>query len=575
MKKYLILILLFVQGLYAQVEFNATPDKSVFGINETLTVEFSMNGDGDNFVPPSFKGFTVSGPTQAYSYPIINNKRTLKKTYTYTLTPKSRGSFTIGQANIEINNKLYKTVPFKVTVTAATIEGIAPGGHSSKVGEGIYIVAEISNKNPYLNEPVAVLYKIYVDEDASVSNYNQLDSPQYNGFWSRNIPYTQKRENSMYKGKPHTFVTLEKVILYPQKAGQLEIEPVSVNVMVEVPTGRVDALGQNLMRIVPKVFSSEKIIVNVKPLPENGKPPGYKGAVGDFTFKVTPSKTTAASGESLQLDVSVSGRGNFNLFDLPKPVVPAAIELYDPQRRESVSATTSGLQGTVAQSYILIPQYKGKFKIRPLAFSFFDPKLGIYRTITSPEIVIDVPTGPPATAEAYADGTVTKKNDVKDKEDVTSAGNASGGFFKSAVFYVLAGLLLGIGIVSLFFVIKGKANKPKVVKVDKKKERHNLAKTYLAEAKTKLGDKEPFYVALEKALHNFLKAKLSIETSQMTKHNIRDLLITKGAERSTVEQYISVMDNCTFARYAPSSPVEMQRDYDSAETVINSLEKQL
>jgi hypothetical protein len=574
MKKYLILLLLCIQGVYAQVEFKAIPSKTTLGINEKLSVEFTMNDDGDNFVPPSFKGFTVEGPTQTISHPIVNKRQTYNKTYTYILTPKSRGTFTIGQANIEINNKIYKTIPFKITVTAATGGSIA-SGQPTRIGDGIYIVAEISNRNPYLNEPVAVSYKIYVDEDASVSNYDQMDSPQYNGFWSRNIPYAQKREDGMYKGKPHTFVTLEKVILYPQKIGQLEIEPVSVNVMVEVPTGRVDALGQDLMRIVPKVFSSEKITVNVKALPENGKPAGYKGAVGDFTFKVTPSKTTASSGESLRLDVSVSGRGNFNLFDLPKPIVPAALEMYDPQRRESVSAGTSGLQGTVTQSYTLIPQYKGKFKIRPLAFSFFDPKLGIYRTITSPEIVIDVPTGPPATAEAYADGTVTKKQDVKDKEGRANASDESGGFFKSAIFYGLAGLLLGVGIVSLFFMIKGKANKPKVVKEDKKKERHNLAKTYLAEAKTKLGDKEPFYVALEKALHNFLKAKLSIETSQMTKPNIRELLVTKGAERTTVEQYISVMDNCTFARYAPSSPVEMQRDYDSAESVINSLEKQL
>jgi len=574
MKKYIILLLLCFQGLYAQVEFKAVPSKTTLGINEKLSVEFTMNDDGDNFVPPSFKGFTVEGPTQTISHPIVNKKQTYNKTYTYILTPRSRGTFTIGQANIEINNKIYKTVPFKITVTAATGGSIAPGG-PSRIGDGIYIVAETSNRNPYLNEPVAVSYKIYVDEDASVSNYDQMDSPQYNGFWSRNIPYAQKREDGMYKGKPHTFVTLEKVILYPQKTGQLEIEPVSVNVMVEVPTGRVDALGQDLMRVVPKVFSSEKVIVNVKALPENGKPPGYKGAVGDFTFKVTPSKTTAASGESLQLDITVSGRGNFNLFDLPKPIVPAALEMYDPQRRESVSAGTSGLQGTVTQSYTLIPQYKGKFIIRPLAFSFFDPKLGIYRTITSSEIVIDVPTGPPATAEAYADGTVTKKQDVKNKAEVSSADKETGGFFKSAIFYVLAGLLLGVGIVSIFFISKGRISKPKAVKVDKKKERHNLAKTYLAEAKTKLGDKEPFYLALEKALNNFLQAKLSIEISQMTKPNIRELLIAKGAERLTVEQYINVMDNCTFARYAPSSPVEMQRDYDNAESVINSLEKQL
>jgi hypothetical protein len=579
MKKYIaILLLLFIQGLYAQIEFKAVPSKTTLGINEKLKVEFTMNGDGDNFVPPSFSGFSVAGPFQTISEPIVNKKKTYLKTYTYTLSPQKRGTFTIGQASIEINNKIYKTIPFKVTVTAAVQNGYVPAAQPVlKAGEGIYIVTEVSNSNPYLNEPVTVMHKIYVDEDAQVNDYNQLDSPQYNGFWTQKVPYNQTLEEGMYKGRPHRFVVLEKLVVYPQESGQLEIEPVSVKVSLTVPTGRVDALGRDINNIVPQVFSSEKVTLNVKPLPEKGKPLNFKGAVGDFTFKVTPSKTTAASGESFRLDVSVSGKGNFKLFDLPQPVVPAALEMYDPEQRDNTKVTSSGIQGTFANVYTIIPQYKGEFTIKPVAFSFFDPKLGIYRTITSPEIKIDVPTGPVATAAAYEDATETKKPDAESK-DAAVAANKPSGFLNSALFYVLLGLFMGIGIVAVFLLVirKGKGE-PKKVKTPKVKQPqpHNLAKTYLTEAKNQLGDKEPFYIALEKALHNFLKAKLSIETSQMTKQNIRELLLSRGAERTTVEQYIAAMDNCAFARYAPSTGVEMQRDFDNAETAINALEKQI
>lgn len=579
MKKYILLLLLFIQGLYAQVEFKAVPSKTTLGINERLSIEFIMNGDGDNFNPPSFKDFTVSGPTQTISNTWANKKQSYNKTYTYVLAPKSRGTFTIGQASIEIDGKIYKTVPFKVTVTGAVQGGYAPGTPNTKTGDGIYVVAEVSNKNPYVNEPVTVLFKIYVDEDASVSNYDQLDSPQYNGFWSQKIPYRQAIEEGMYKGKPHRFIAFEKAVLYPQKSGQLEIEPVSMNVYIEVPTGRTDALGREVQRIVPKVFSSDKVVVNVKPLPEKGRPAGFRGAVGDFTFKVTPSKSIAASGESLQLDVSVSGKGNFKLFDLPKPVVPAALEIYDPQRRDNVTTTAAGLQGTLTDVYTIIPQNKGKFSIRPVSFSFFDPKLGIYRTITSEEVPIDVPTGPDATAADYQDGEGTKPQPSLSSLNTRNNGNSSD-FLSSPIFYILVALIIVMGIAVVYFMRKSKAAQATGVKAPKAKKTkqpqpHSLAKTYLAEAKAQLGNKEPFYIALEKALHNFLKAKLAIETSQMTKQNIRDLLLSKGAERTTVESYTSVMDNCAFARYAPSTGVEMQRDYEMAEEVINTLEKQI
>lgn len=576
MKKYVLLLLLIIQGLHAQVEFKAVPSKTTLGINEKLSVTFSMNGDGDNFDPPSFSGFAASGPTQTISHPVINKKQTYLKTYTYILSPKSRGTFTIEQASIEIDGKTYKTVPFKVTVTAAVQGPDAPENNiPSKIGDGIHIVAEASNLNPYFNEAVLITFKIYVDEDADVSNYRQMDSPQYNGFWNQDIPFKQTLEQEMYKGRPFRAVTLEKAIIYPQKTGKMEIEPISVNVDIAVPTGRRDQLGREVTRIVQKVFSSETVAFTVKPLPEEGKPAGFKGAVGDFTFDVSPSKTTVASGESFRLDVSVSGSGNFKFFDLPKPVVPAAFDMYEPEVTDNLRTALQGMQGTLNTVYTIVPQYKGKFTIKPVSFSFFDPKLKTYRTIYSKEIVIDVPTGPDATASAYQDATGTKKLPEKNSNGNADKIESRVGFFNSAAFYVLLGLLLGLSIVAIFLVKKIKDNKrPKEAKLEKPQP-YNLAKSYLTEARTQLGNKEPFYVALEKALHNFLKAKLSIETSQMTKQNIRELLITKGAERTTVEQYIAVMDNCAFARYAPSTAVEMQRDYDNAETAINYLEKQI
>ena len=99
----LFLLLVTSQLLFSQVEFTANVSKKKLGINERLRVDFEMNSEGDNFSPPAFTGFTVvGGPSQSVSHSWINGKRSFSKTYTYILSPKKRGKFTIKQAEIVI-----------------------------------------------------------------------------------------------------------------------------------------------------------------------------------------------------------------------------------------------------------------------------------------------------------------------------------------------------------------------------------------------------------------------------------------------------------------------------------------
>ncbi len=577
--------MLCIQGLvYAQVEFKAVPSKTKLGINERLRVEFTMSEDGDNFRAPAFQGFQVSGPSQMISNSWINGKRSFSKTYTYLLTPTAKGTFTIGQASIEIEGKTYKTSPFKVTVTAAVqlqepSNPYAPQ-QPQDVGDGIHLVAEVSKTNPYVNEPVTVVYKLYVSRNIGVRDSREVDSPQYNDFWSQSIDIKDFQvQNGKYEGKDYRYLVLRKTILYPQKSGTLEIEPLSLQLSLEVPTGRYDFFGQPFITTTNKVVSAGKKSIRVKPLPENGKPADFTGAVGKFDFKVTPSKTSLAAGESLQLNVSVSGKGNLKLFTLPKPVVPAALEMYDPEHKENVSTPLTGMQGSISDTYTIVPQNKGKYPIRPMSFSYFDLASGTYKTITTKEIMIDVQGGPVASADK--DAPVSQKQKVEAGEQfrfisletsVKPMGRED--FLGSGLFYAL--LALPFVLIPVVILVKKKKQAyDSDVTGSKIRQNNRLAKKYLSEAKKHLGNKEPFYVALEKALHNFLKAKLNIETSEMSKERIQELLLTRKASENTVRDFIRIMDNCEFARYAPSSDSAMQQDYDNAVTVITALEKQI
>lgn len=582
MKRFLILFLLCFQGLLAQVQFEARVSKTTLGLNERLRVDFVMNIDGDNFVQPSFDGFRIiAGPSQQVSQSWINGKTTFEKSYSYFLLPNQKGTLVIKQAMIEYNGQTYKTQPVRINVTAATEQPRDPNDSQISADDNLYLVADISNTNPYINQPITAVYKLYFSYNIGITNWKELSKPKYNDFWSQNIDIKQLvAEEGMFKGEKYRYIVLKKVILYPQKSGKLVIEPLSLDIDVQLPTNRRDVFGRVIVTQGDKRVSAGAKTINVRPLPESGKPIDFTGAVGKFDFKAIPSKTTLKNGESLDLVVSATGTGNLKLFTLPKPEVPNALEMYDPVHDEKVNTPLSGMTGKISDSYTIIPQYKGDYVIKPMHFSYFDLESGSYKTISSSEIKIKVLDGPMQTAASPATASVGK-NKISGVEqfkfiDLKTQLTAKEKpvFFESNKFYTLLFLpFLLLPIIVLFK--KKKEAIDSDVFGNRIKMNNKLAKKYLSEAKKQINNKEPFYVALEKAMHNFLKAKLHIETSEMSKDNIQELLLSRKASPEVVSSFIALTENCEIARYAPSSSATIQNDFDKAVTIISELEKQI
>lgn len=581
MKKFLFLILLSFQGLLAQVQFEAKVSKTTLGLNERLRIDFSMNIDGDNFNEPSFEGFRViAGPSQQVSQSWVNGRSSFEKIYSYYLLPTQKGNLTIKPATIEYNGQVYKTNSVKITVTNAVEQPKDPNDTSISADDNLYLIAEISKTNPYVNEPITVVYKLYF-ANIGISNFRELNKPKYNDFWSQNIEIKQLAAvDAIFKGQNYRYVVLKKVVLYPQKSGKLAIEPLSLDVDVQLPTNRRDVFGRMLLADGNKKVSAGAKTINVRALPEKGKPDDFTGAVGTFDFKVTPSKTSLKNGESLDLLVSVTGKGNMKLFSLPKPVVPNALEMYDPVHDENVNTSLAGMSGKMSDSYTIVPQYKGNYPVKPIRFSYFDFGSGTYKTIVSPEIMINVLNGPTDTRAADSLSANAGKNDVsieqfkyiKLKTELKPTN--SDDFFGSKLYLLL--LLLPFLLVPIIVLAKNKKDALNGDVVGNRIRRNNkLAKKYLSQAKKQINNKEPFYVALEKAMHNFLKAKLHIETSEMSKDNIKAILLAKNANSETVNDFIALTENCEIARYAPASSATIQKDYDKAVAIISELEKEL
>lgn len=583
MKRFIIILLFACQGMLGQVQFEAKVSKQTLALNERLRVDFAMNADGDNFTPPSFEGFKViAGPSQQVSQSWINGRSTFQKIYSYYLLPTQRGSLTIKQASIEIDGQVYKTAPVKVNVTAAVEQPRDPNDTSIRAGDALHLVADVSKTNPYINEPITVVYKLYFSYNIGITNWRELDKPKYVDFWSQNIDIKQLQvEDGMYQGEKYRMVVLKKTVLYPQKSGSLEIEPLSLDIDVELPSNKRTIFGQMVTVQDHKRVSAGARKINVKPLPENGKPVDFSGAVGKFDFKVTPSKTTLKNGESLELRVAVSGRGNLKLFTLPKPVVPPALEMYDAVHKENVSTPLTGMTGSISDSYTIIPQFQGKYPIKPMTFSYFDPSSGRYQTITSDEIMLNVLDGPAQANNAVSAGTPSSKVQVSASDqfkfielDTNLAYIEKERFFGSTLFYSL--LVLPFACIPILILLRRRKEAlENDVEGNKTRTSNRLARKYLADAKKEVGNKDQFYVALEKALHNFLKAKLKIETSEMSKDKIREILSARNASPDAISSFISLMESCDLARYAPSSDATIQLDYEKAVRTISELEKQI
>ncbi|MDB2555950.1 BatD family protein [Flavobacteriaceae bacterium] len=561
----------------------ASVSKNKLGLNQRVKIQFTINKQGaDNFQAPNFKNFQiVSGPSQSISQSWVNGNASFSQSYSYIVKPLKKGEFLIPAASIKLNNKTLTSKPIKVIVLDPVEIPKDPNDPNYIAQQNVHLVAEISKSSPYVGEGIYVEYRLYVSQNISVRDFSYTDSPQYNGFWNQDIKIRGlTTQNGTYNGEQYRYVVLQKALLIPTKSGKLTIDPIKMDIVIGVPTGRGDFFGNPIVKNVTKSFASAKKFIRSKELPIEGKPKSFNGAVGDFNFMVSSSKNILKSNETATVSVKVTGNGNLKLFELPEIKTPSELEVFTPEQKEKITINSRGIKGSVTKNYTVVPQFKGKYKIPSTEFSYFDLKEKKYVRLTSEDIFVDVLEGKELVTDS--DVALNAKKDIVvtganfryiQTSSAFSLANESG-FYTSKFYYlilILPLLFIPIGIV----IAKRNDARNNDVLGNKLRKADRLAKKYLSEAKKQLGTKEAFYVALEKALHNYLKAKLRIETSDISKEKITELLNRKSVNESTIHSFIEVFNSCDMARYSPVSVVEMKHDYEKSKLVITQIDKQL
>ena len=577
-----LLTLFFTLGMVIlrgqNTEFTASANKTTVGKNETFRVTYTLKGDGKDFTSPDFEHFrVVGGPMKGSNYSSINGRVSQSVTWTYDLKPQKVGTFNISKASVSSEGKKIYSNPLTIKVVKSSVKPKNPNSPEAKASAGTILEVSVNRKSAYVGQPIYVTYKIY-----SRFRYNIgiPEEPDFEGFIATdNTPDKSKAKIEVREGKEYYSDVLKQFVLFPQKPGKFSFDPLVAEMISEVR--HQDSWGFQTFRNVRHYPEGRFPALEIKPLPP-GAPEGFNGAVGQYTFSLNMSRKEANADESVTIAMNLEGEGNLRFVKLPELELPSSLETYDPKSSESLSLGRSGFRGSKKQEYLVIPRYKGTFRIPSVTFSYFDPRAESYRTIKSEDYNLQVLSGNEVPGEK---GIQTRRPKGQQEieildEDIVFIKTESGEFQKdkqpftgSTLFWILLGVgLSGISLPWILFPITTKVVRKNKILTEGKLFRRFQSRIKKGREKASAGDMNAAYEILEQALEEFLSSWLKIERSQLNLEEIKSGLQAQGFGELTGEVE-HLFQECNMARYSPVSASTAEGDMDAALEWVRKIQK--
>jgi len=575
--------------------FTAHASKTKVAVGEIFQISYTLNTNGAGFKAPSLSDFDIyEGPNPYHRQDFDLNTGTLKQTvsYSYILAPKKEGKFTIAPAQINTANGAVKSNSLVIVVTKTTpksnsnnsLQNSSPAT-TSDTEDNLFIKAHLSKTKAYLGEELVLSFKIYTRVD--VLQLNVTEMPSCDGFYMQEGK-VDGQTNETIDGVTYLVADVKKSFIIPLKSGKITIEPIELECVISKPSNKKakSFIEQffGAYENIPVKIKSNPVTVEVLPLPEEGKPENFSGAVGSYSMKAQINKESIKANESINLTIDISGEGNIKLVDPLAIDFPEGFETYDPKTNEKIIVGNRGVSGSKSFDYLFIPRYKGDYKIENIAFNYFDPDKKEYITIPSPTFNIHVDKGddnatnqnvfiPGSKEDVKILGTdirhiKTGDLNIKDKNDF---------FFGSILFY--SGLAAPLLAFITFLLIRKKQieeSKDIIALKSKKANKVALKRLKAAEEFMKVNDKDAFYIELSKALFGYLSDKLNLPTVDLSQENISQLLKNKQISDNTISRVLDTINNCEYAKYAPGSVSgDLNAIYNQTVELITNIENEI
>ena len=575
-------------------------------------VQFTVNTQNvSNFIAPDFKGFEVIyGPATSSqsSFQMINGRTSQSSSiiYTYVLLSDVQGTYTIGSASVQVEGKTVRSKPVQVRVLPAGAGGSAYGGGGSNsngsasgrqsnvpvtTGQGItskelFMTATASRTSVHEQEAILLTYKIY-----TLVDLRQLDGklPTLDGFQIQEIPLPRTKEFSLehYNGRNYRTVVWSQYLLFPQKSGKLTIPSITYEGVVVTRNQNIDPIeaffnGQSGLLELKKKITTPALTINVSPLPN--KPADFSGAVGKFTLASSISTQEVDANEAVTLKISVKGSGNMKLIATPEVNFPKDFDTYDAKVNDNFQLTRTGLAGNKDFEYLFVPRHAGTYDIPAVKFTYFDTEARTYKTLTTEPYTIKVNKGKGGAGQSVSNYSGQQQDVQQLNQDIRfiktgdvalhQQGDTFFGTWKYWAAYLLPFLLFVLFIVMGRKRMKTNAN----VALTRGKKANKVALRRMKTAKTLLDshDASKFYDEVLRALWGYVGDKFNMSQESLNKENIEQSLTSRNVPAEQIEQFMKVLNDCEFARYAPGDVNEnMENVYNSAISAITKMEDNL
>lgn len=606
----LIFIMLSVSGLADEISFRASAPSTVEAGGK-FRVQFILNTQNvSGFNAPDFKGFEVIyGPATSSqsSFQMINGRTSQSSNiiYTYVLLTANPGTYTIGSASVQVDGKTVKSQPVQVKVLPSAgggstnargnnndnyheerLNSSSTSSSQSDSGKDLFMTATASRTKVHEQEAILLTYKIY-----TLLDLTQLDGklPTLDGFQIQEIPLPRTKEFELehYNGRNYRTVVWSQYLLFPQKSGKLTIPSITYEGVVVTRNRHIDPIeaffnGQSGYVEEKRSIVTPSLTIDVASL--DNKPAGFSGAVGKFSIASDISTEEVDANDAVTLKISVKGCGNMKLIATPQVEFPKDFETYDAKVNDSFQLTRAGLEGTKEFEYLVVPRHAGTYEIPSVKFIYFDTDSRTYKTLTTDAYTLKVNKAKGSSGQNVSNYTGQQQDVQQLNQDIRfikkgeveyhQLGSTFFGTWKYWASYILPLLLFVIIVLLGRQRMKANAN----VALSRGRKANKVALKRMKAAKSLLDahDVGKFYDEVLRALWGYVGDKFNMSQETLNKENIEQSLASRQVPVEYVQQFIKVLNDCEYARYAPGDPnANMENVYNSAIDAISKMEDNL
>ena len=583
MKKAILLLILFLSSYLNAQELNVSSNRNPAILGEQIILDFSINAKANNFQSPKFEGFrVVSGPnsSSSSSYSFANGKSESKVTskYSFVLQTTRVGEFIIPSATIKVKGVTIKSKPLKIRIVKGNTK---QQKQNKSIAENLFIKVKVNKKNIFVGEQIIVSYKLYTRVDLENTEISSI--PNLNGFWKKDLEASSRFKREIIDGVAYNTATIKKAVLTPQKAGDLLIDPMEVKCSIRIKTQQKSrdpfANFFNSYNVKEELIASKPISIKVKKLP-TPKPKGFFGAVGDFTINSSIDNRSIKTNDASTYRVKIIGTGNIDLIKAFDINFPSDFEVYDPKIDDRI------FQGGIKRStktfeYLIIPRITGNYDIPKYLFTYFNPKTKKYITKSTSVYPIKVLKGDDSEDNQVNNINQSVKqnivdiNYIKNKTELKSLNEKE---LDQNIYYFICLLIILIILLVLLapqIIIKN-YQKTRILKNNKA---DKIASKRLKNAQKciKVDDFDGFFEETEKALWGYFADKFNVQSADLSKESISKYFKKLNIDNKLEENFIQLINDCEFARYAPSKNKNKQMGdtLNSAKEIIIMVESKL